>query len=127
MLRTAIIGDNFMLPERFEQAIRDACDGRVELRSMTLPWPDEPMEHGYSRPGLDGLKEYQGDPDEVVRFVRDAEVLVTQLAPVSAGVLDRLPGLHLIAVSRGGPVNIDLAAARRGSARGRRDNCAARR
>lgn len=111
-LRAAIIGDNFMLPERFEAAIRDACDGRVNLRSMTLPWPDEPMEHGYARPGLGGLKEYQGDPEEVVRFVDDAEVLVTQLAPVSAGVLDRLPGLRLIAVSRGGPVNVDLAAAR---------------
>lgn len=109
----AIIGDNFMLPERFEEAIQAACgDAAPACRSMRLPWPDEPMEHGYARAGLDGLKEYQGDPEEVVAFVGGAEVLVTQLAPVSAGMLERLPGLRLIVVSRGGPVNVDMAAAR---------------
>ena len=113
----AIIGDNFMLPARFEQAIGDACGADVTMRSHTLPWPDEPMEHGYlpsggEKSGLDGLKEYQGDPDAVVAFVGAARVLVTQLAPVSAAMLERMPGLGLIAVSRGGPVNIDLMAAR---------------
>jgi D-3-phosphoglycerate dehydrogenase len=44
--------------------------------------------------------------------VADAEILVTQLAPMSRGMLERLPRLKLIAVSRGGPVNIDMAAAR---------------
>ena len=110
--QVAIVGDNFMLPEMFERAIRAACDDRVIMRSMRLPWPDEPMEHGYARAGMAGLKEYQGDPDEIVRFVADAEVLVTQLAPLSAEMLDRMPSLKLVAVSRGGPVNIDMAAAR---------------
>ncbi len=108
----AIIGDHFMTPERFAAAIRAACGEAVALRSLTLPWPDQPMEHGYASAGLDGLKEYQGDPDEIVRFIAGAEVLVTHLAPVSAGMLARLPGLRMIAVSRGGPVNIDMAAAR---------------
>jgi D-3-phosphoglycerate dehydrogenase len=108
----AIVGDNFMLPSMFERALRAACGERVALRSLTLPWPDAPMEHGYARAGLDGLKEYQGDPEEIIRFVANAEVLVTQLAPVSAAMLDRMPALKLIAVSRGGPVNIDMEAAR---------------
>ena len=108
----AIVGDNFMLPAMFERALREACGEQVRLRSMTLPWPDEPMEHGYARAGLDGLKEYQGDPEAIIRFVANAEVLVTQLAPLSGGMLDRMPSLKLVAVSRGGPVNIDMAAAR---------------
>ncbi len=108
----AIIGDNFMLPEKFANAISALCGERVSLRSMTLPWPDAPMEHGYATPGMSGLKEYQGDPDEICQFVGDAEVLVTQLAPLSAAMLERLPNLKLVAVSRGGPVNIDMAAAR---------------
>ena len=78
-----------------------------------MPWPDEPMEHGYAVAGMDGLKEYQGDADEIVRFVDDADIVVTQLAPFSAAMLERLPNLKLIAVSRGGPVNIDMAAARK--------------
>jgi D-3-phosphoglycerate dehydrogenase len=108
----AIIGDNFMLPERFASAIRTACGATVALRTLTLPWPDAPMEHGYARVGLDGLKEYQGDPDSMTDFIGAAEVLVTHLAPMSARMLERLPALVMIAVSRGGPVNIDMAAAR---------------
>ena len=70
------------------------------------------MEHGYAAAGMDGLKEYMGDPDEVVEFVGDAEMLVTHLAPLSAAMMDRLPKLRFVAVSRGGPVNIDMTAAR---------------
>ena len=36
----AVIGDNFMLPEKFEQAIRDACEEALEIRTMCLPFPD---------------------------------------------------------------------------------------
>ncbi len=111
MTTIAIIGDSFMLPEAFEDEIRKCCPASVESRSMKLPWPDEPMEHGYAVEGMDGLKEYQGDPDTIVEFIADAEILVTQLAPVSRHMLEQLPALQLIAVSRGGPVNIDMAAA----------------
>ena len=107
-----IIGDYFMLPEVFEQKIRAACGDRVEIRSRKDNWPNEPMEHGYAVQGMDGLKEYFGTADAVVDFVADAEILVTQLAPMSRGMLERLPNLKMIAVSRGGPVNIDMAAAR---------------
>ena len=42
----------------------------------------------------------------------DAEILVNHLAPLSGEMLDALPALRLVAVARGGPVNIDMAAAR---------------
>ena len=110
--KIAIIGDRFMTPSTFEAAIRARCGGFVEIATMQLPWPDEPMQHGYVEPGMDGLKEYQGDPETIVGFVGSAKVAITQLAPFSAATLKRLPALKLIAVARGGPVNIDLAAAR---------------
>jgi D-3-phosphoglycerate dehydrogenase / 2-oxoglutarate reductase len=108
----SIIGDRFMSPAMFEKAIRAKCDGAIEIRTFEMPWPDEPMQHGYAEPGMDGLKEYQGTADEIVGFVGDASIVVTQLAPFSAQIFDRLPNLKFIAVSRGGPVNIDMAAAR---------------
>jgi D-3-phosphoglycerate dehydrogenase len=116
--KIAIIGDNFMLPEVFQREIEKACgETELEVRTLKHAWPDEPMEHGYAVKGLDGLKEYFGDPDEVVDFVGDAEVLVTQLAPLSDGMMQRLPDLKLVAVSRGGPVNIDMAAAKKNGIR----------
>ena len=41
------------------------------------------------------------------------EVLVVQGAAVTEEVLDAAPGLRLVAVARGGPVNVDVAAATR--------------
>jgi len=110
--KIAIFGDNFMLPDIFRAEIEKRCGDGLDIRTHRSAWPDEPMEHGYASKGLDGLKEYFGDPDEVVAFIADAEVFVTQLAPVSRGMLEQLPALKLVAVSRGGPVNIDMAAAR---------------
>ena len=110
--KIAIIGDRFMTPAAFEAAIRARCDGLVDIATMQLPWPDEPMRHGYVDPGMGGLKEYQGDAETITSFVGAAEVAITQLAPFSAAMLERMPALKLIVVARGGPVNIDLAAAR---------------
>ena len=59
---------------------RSNCPGRTSRWSTATP-----------KPGLDGLKEYQGDPDEIAEFIGEAQILVTHLAPVSAGMLDRLP------------------------------------
>ncbi|HUG63395.1 MAG TPA: 2-hydroxyacid dehydrogenase [Methylomirabilota bacterium] len=111
--KIAIIGDRFMLPQAFQTEIERVCGDDLEIRTQEQPWPDEPMEHGYAVAGMDGLKEYFGDPDEIVDFVADAEILVTQLAPLSEHMMARLPALRLVAVSRGGPVNVDIAAARR--------------
>lgn len=111
--KLAIIGDLFMLSEMFERAVRERCRLHdLDIRKHDLPWPDTPMEHGYAVQGMDGLKEYMGTADEVVDLTGDAEMLVTHLAPLSAGIMDRLPHLRFVAVSRGGPVNIDMQAAR---------------
>ncbi|TIV60835.1 2-hydroxyacid dehydrogenase [Mesorhizobium sp.] len=110
--KIAIIGDRFMLPEVFRSEIEKACGNSLDIRTLESAWPDEPMEFGNPALGLDKVKEYFGRPDEVVDFIADAEILVTQLAPLSEGMMQRLPGLKLVAVSRGGPINIDMAAAR---------------
>ena len=112
MTEVAIIGDRFMLSDMFEAALREAVGDAVTVRKLDLPWPDEPMEHGYAAPGMEGLKEYMGDPEQVIAHVADAPMLITHLAPLSAGMFERMPALRFVAVSRGGPVNVDMAAAR---------------
>ncbi|TGQ91140.1 oxidoreductase [Mesorhizobium sp. M8A.F.Ca.ET.208.01.1.1] len=109
--KIAIIGDNFMLPEVFRAKIEKVASGDLDIRTLQTAWPDEPMEFGNPALGLDRVKEYFGHPDEVVDFIGDAEILVTQLAPLSESMMRRLPDLKLVAVSRGGPINIDMEAA----------------
>ena len=111
-IEVAVVGDRFMRPQAFVDALSRLDGAEFAFRTMELPWPDEPMEHGYAKAGLAGLKEYQGDPDAIADFVGDARILVDHLAPVTGPMLERLPRLELIAVSRGGPVNLDMAACR---------------
>jgi len=101
-----------VLPEVFVESLLAQCTDELNIKTLTQPWPDEPMEHGYAVAGMDGLKEYMGDADDIVEFIGDSEVLITHLAPMSRSMLQKLPNLKLIAVSRGGPVNIDLSAAK---------------
>lgn len=112
MRKIAIIGDRFMLPGVFRVKIEEACGDNLDIRTLETAWPDEPMEFGNAALGLDKVKEYFGDPDEVVDFIGEAEIFVTQLSPLSEAMMRRLPALKLVAVSRGGPINIDMAAAK---------------
>jgi D-3-phosphoglycerate dehydrogenase / 2-oxoglutarate reductase len=111
--KVSIIGDRFMLSSVFAEALNARSNMfDLDINLHDLPWPDEPMENGYAVEGLGDLKEYMGTADDVVRLAGGAEILVTHLAPLSASILDRLPELKFVAVSRGGPVNIDMTAAR---------------
>jgi len=56
------------------------------------------------------LREYVGDPAGVAAAVAGHDVLLVHGAPVSADVLDAAP-LRLVCCARGGPVNVDVAAA----------------
>lgn len=114
-VKVAVIGDHFMKPDVFVNALKQIKGADLDVRTLELDWPDTPMVHGYAADlpeDLRGLREFLGEPDEIVEFVGDAEILVTHLAPISGPILDRLPNLKLVAVSRGGPVNIDVKAAR---------------
>jgi D-3-phosphoglycerate dehydrogenase len=113
MRRLVIIGDHFMRSDIFETALRQKCPkADLDIIRHDLDWPDQPMEHGYAHAGMAGLKEYMGSEDGTVALIDDAEILVTHLAPLSGAIMDRCPSLKFVAVSRGGPVNIDMAAAR---------------
>src|SRR5207245_510361 len=58
--------------------------------------------------------EYVGDPAHLVAAVAGHDALLVHGAPVTAEILDYAP-LRLVCCARGGPVNVDVAAA---SARG---------
>jgi D-3-phosphoglycerate dehydrogenase / 2-oxoglutarate reductase len=57
------------------------------------------------------IREYMGSPRQVIGLLDRHDVVVVQGAPVTDAVLDADPDLRLICCARGGPVNIDVAAA----------------
>jgi D-3-phosphoglycerate dehydrogenase / 2-oxoglutarate reductase len=105
-VRVLVVGDPFMPASVYAPYLavlgdRIAVDS-VQLTGMASPPPRTGSEHR--------LREYVGDPAEIARAVAGHEVLIVHGAPVSAEVLEAAP-LRLVCCARGGPVNVDVAAA----------------
>lgn len=60
----------------------------------------------------DSVAEFEGSPEEVADLIDGHTIVLVHGAPVTRNVLKQNPSLRLLGVARGGPVNIDLAAAR---------------
>lgn len=110
-LTIGIIGDGFMQPSFFETALREQLPGRdLTIRSREIDWPLRLKSTKYD-PTLP-VGEFVGRPEEYFDFLGDLDILITHLAPITAASLEHAPKLKAIAVSRGGPVNIEMDAAR---------------
>ena len=107
-MKVLVVGDPYMPVSAYTEALA-TLDGLVDLSTMQIDRADgTPPVTASER----GLREYAGDPAAVARAVAGHDVLVVHGAPVSAEVLDAAP-LRLVCCARGGPVNVDVAAATR--------------
>ena len=58
------------------------------------------------------INEYVGRPEHLTECIGDTDILVVHLAPVDASTIGAGRRLKLIACARGGPQNVDVAAAK---------------
>ena len=105
-MRVLVVGDPYMPVSAYASALA-SLDGLVsvsamQIDSMTAVAPRTESERR--------LAEYVGDPLDVAQAVAGHEVLIVHGAPVSSEVLEAAP-LRLVCCARGGPVNVDVAAA----------------
>jgi len=105
-MRVLVVGDPYMPVSAYGDALA-RLDGHVELSTMQI---DEVTCAPPVTKSERGLREYVGDPAEIVRAVAGHDVLIVHGAPVTAEVLRAAP-LRLVCCARGGPVNVDVAAA----------------
>lgn len=106
-LRVLCAGDRFITAGTLASAVRTEL-GAVEVIEWSSAWPDEPFGQ------VEGVREAAGDPAGLAAAAAGAKVLLTHLAPVTESVLGAAGGLRIVGVTRGGPVNVDLAAATAG-------------
>jgi D-3-phosphoglycerate dehydrogenase len=104
------VGDAFMPAGLFTAALAGLGDA-VAVTELQIAGTEAAAPRTESERAL---REYVGDPADVAVALPGHEVLLVHGAPVTAEVLDRAP-LRLVCCARGGPVNVDVAAA---SARG---------
>ncbi|MFB4195711.1 2-hydroxyacid dehydrogenase [Streptomyces carpaticus] len=101
-----VAGDHFVLNRLLIEALEAAGGSAAwRVRELELLWPHVPF-------GPVGeVVEASGSEEELIEALQGVRVCLTQMAPLTRRVLRACPELELFAVSRGGPVNADLAAA----------------
>jgi D-3-phosphoglycerate dehydrogenase / 2-oxoglutarate reductase len=107
-LTIAVIGDQFVRAELCAAALRNAVAPLVETLSidcLEVGWPDVALTANAE------VQEFVGDEQEIANFVRAAHAIVTHVAPITQAVIKAAPGLRILGCTRGGPVNINVAAA----------------
>lgn len=106
-LRVLAAGDHFVLPSLIKEAVGRELARPCDVRELTLGWPLEPFGP------VAEVAEASDAEDVLIEALGDGrEVLVTQMGPVTERVLAASPGLRLVVVCRGGPVNVNLDAAK---------------
>lgn len=98
-------GDHFVLPRLLEDALRAELGDAPRIRELTLPWPVRPFGP------VAEVDEASGDEETMIEALAGAEACVTQMGPITANILARSPDLRLVAVARGGPINVNVEAA----------------
>jgi len=105
-VRVLVIGDPYMPASVYAPFLASLGDriavDSIQIRDIASTPPRTESERR--------LQEYVGDPADVARAAAGHEVLIVHGAPVSAEVLDAAP-MRLVCCARGGPVNVDVAAA----------------
>lgn len=105
-LRLLVVGDPYMPAAAYATALAGPS-GRIEVSTLQIDavWCPPPRTESERR-----LREYVGDPAQVAQAVAGHDALIVHGAPVTAEVLDAAP-LRVVGCARGGPVNVDVAAA----------------
>lgn len=105
--RILLAGDRFVLNELLRDALAARVDAPLDLREITLDWPDVPFGR------IAEVDEASGSEQQMLEALDGAEICLTQMAPLTERILAGSPDLRLFGVGRGGPVNANLSAASR--------------
>lgn len=100
-----VAGDLHILSRLMVQALEGELGGDLDIVTIDFDWPLEP------HIDVAEVEEAAGSEEEIIARGEGAEVIVTQLAPITQRVLGSLESLKLVVVTRGGPVNVNVDAA----------------
>lgn len=104
-MKILVAGDRHVLSRLMVEALRRELGDDPDIATIDFDWPMEP------HVDVAEVREAAGSEEEVIEAGRGAEVIVTQLAPITEKVLGSLDDLGLVVVTRGGPVNVNVEAA----------------
>jgi D-3-phosphoglycerate dehydrogenase / 2-oxoglutarate reductase len=102
---TLVASDQFVLNRLLLDALQAEVGNRLTTVEMELNWPTEPFGP------VAEVHEAAGTEEMLLRLIPGVEIAVTEMAPFTKRVIAAADALRLIVVCRGGPVNVNFAAA----------------
>jgi D-3-phosphoglycerate dehydrogenase len=108
-MKILVVGDSYCPC----QAMRAAFEPLAQQHELTFADISDEPSWRPSTPSEQRVRELLGSPAQVLALLREHtyDVVVVQGAPITEEILEAAPSLKLICVVRGGPVNVDIAAA----------------
>jgi len=83
-----------------------------DLEIKTINWHLKGYQKGFLKGLKRELREFAGRPEELMKYMKDVEILIVHVAPVTKEVIEASEGcLRIIGCTRGGVVNVDIDAA----------------
>jgi D-3-phosphoglycerate dehydrogenase / 2-oxoglutarate reductase len=106
-VKVLLITDQFMRPELYRRTLNAALGafGPFEYDVLDTLWPTEPFTSNAE------IREFCGPTETVAVRVREAGLCVTNHGPLPDRVLAQGKRLRAVGVCRGGPTNVNIAAA----------------
>lgn len=106
-MKILAVGDSFVPVTTFRQALAGLEAGNtIRYLDLDMDAPFVPRTASEQ-----SIREYAGNPQQLIDALDGADVLLVHGAPVTAAVLDASSNLQIVGVARGGPVNVDVEAA----------------
>jgi D-3-phosphoglycerate dehydrogenase / 2-oxoglutarate reductase len=108
-MKITVVYDAYIPEEYFRKAFA-SLSKQHEVRFVKL---DELRRDTPETDSEKAIREYSGSAKELAGLMKDEDVLVVHVAPVTEEVLQASANLKAVFCARGGPVNIDVASATR--------------
>lgn len=103
-MKILLASDGFVTSEVMEEALHSELPD-AQLSSIASTWPVPPFEN------IGDVHEASGDEDALIDALQGCQAVMTHTFPFTTKVIKACPDLRFITVCRGGPVNVNIAAA----------------
>ena len=105
-MKVLLASDGFVTDAVLRTALAHALPD-VETASIASTWPVPPFRD------IGDVREAAGDEDELIEALDGCDVAFSHTFPFTEKVIAASPSLKLVAICRGGPVNVNIEAATR--------------
>ena len=106
-IKIAIIGDSFIPSKIFKSSIERKIKKirpKIKIKYSLKDFNEKKLKPFISSE----ISEAFGNLNDVIKFAKNSNILITTFAPITSQVLKKCQNLLVVACGRGGPINVNI-------------------